>query len=36
MVDDRVVEEGNEHDEIGLRGVDLNLFGEDEDGLVRE
>ena len=30
VVDDHVVEEGNEHDEIGLRGFDFNFFTEDE------
>ena len=26
VVDDHVVKEGNYHDEIGLRGLDFNLF----------
>ena len=36
MVDDHVVEEGNDHDEIGLRGFGFNLFDKDEEGVVRE
>ena len=33
---DHVVEEATDHDEIGLRGLDFNLFDEDEKGLGRE
>ena len=31
MVDDHVVEEGNDHDEIGLRGFGFNLFDKDKE-----
>ena len=30
--DDHVVEEGTDHDEIGLRRFYFNLFGGDEEG----
>ena len=30
VVDDHVVEEGNDHDEIGLREFDFNFLSEDE------
>ena len=36
VVEDHVVEEPTDHEEIGLRGFDSNLFGEDEEGFVRE
>ena len=36
VVDDHVVEEPTDHKDIGLRGFDLNLFGDDEEGVVRE
>ena len=36
VVNDHVVEDPTGHEEIGLRGVDLNLFDEDEEGVVRE
>ena len=36
VVNDNVVEEPTGHEEIGLRGVDFNVFGEDEEGVVRE
>ena len=31
-----IVEEVNDHDEIGLQGFDFNLFDEDEKGVDRE
>ena len=36
VVENRFVEKGKDHDEIGLRGFDFNLFGKDEEGFVRE
>ena len=36
VVYDRVIDEGKDHYEIGLRGFDFNLFDEDEEGVVRE
>ena len=36
VVDNHVVEEPTDHDEIGLRGFDLNLFDEDKKGVGRE
>ena len=36
LVDNHVVEQESDHDEIGLRGFDLNLFGEDGKGVGRE
>ena len=36
MVDDHVVEEQNDHEEIGLRGFDFNVFDQDEEEVVRE
>ena len=36
VVDDHVVEEPTDHDEIGLRGFDFNLFDKDEKGVGRE
>ena len=35
VVDDHVVEEPTNHEEIGLRGFDFNVFNEDEEGVVR-
>ena len=35
-VDDNFVEDPTDHEEMGLRGFDLNLFDEDEEGVVRE
>ena len=29
------VEEPTDHEEIGLRGFDFNVFDEDEEGVVR-
>ena len=36
MVDDHVVEEPTDHEEIGIRGFDFNVFEKDEEGVVRE
>ena len=36
MVNDNVVEEPTDHEEIGLRGFDCNVFDKDEEGVVRE
>ena len=36
MVDDHVLEEETDHDEIGLRGFNFNLFGEEEKQVTRE
>ena len=36
VVDDHVVEDPNDHEEIGLRGFDFNLFNEDEEGLLEK
>ena len=36
VVGDHVVEEPSDHEDIGLRGFDLNIFDEDEEGVVRE
>ena len=36
VVGDHVVEDPTDHEDIGLRGFDLNLFGKDEEGVVRE
>ena len=36
VVCDHVVEEPSDHKDIGLRGFDFNIFGEDEEGVVRE
>ena len=36
MVDDHVVEEPTDHEGIGLRGFDFNIFDEDEKGVERE
>ena len=35
VVDDHVVEEPSDHEDIGLRGFDFNIFGEYEEGVVR-
>ena len=34
VIDDHVVEEGVEHEELGLLGFDFNLFDEDREGCV--
>ena len=36
VVNDHVVEEPTDNEEIVLRGFDLNLFDEDEEGIFRE
>ena len=36
MAGDHVVEEPSDHEYIGLRGFDFNIFDEDEEGVVRE
>ena len=36
VVNDRVVEEVKYHDEIGLQGLDFNLFDEDKDMVFKE
>ena len=36
VVGDHVVEEPSDHEDIGLRGFDFNIFDEDEKGVVRE
>ena len=36
VVDDNVVEKPTDHEEIGLRGFDLNLFDKDYEGVGRE
>ena len=36
VVDDHVVEDPTDHEEIGLRGFDFNVFNEDKEGFVRE
>ena len=36
VVDNHVVEEPSDHEDIGLRGFDFNIFNEDEEGVVRE
>ena len=35
VVDNHVVEEPSDHEDIGLRCFDFNIFGEDEEGIVR-
>ena len=35
VVDDHVVEEGKEHDDIGLWGFDFNLIDKDKEGVFR-
>ena len=34
VVDDHVVEEGVEHEELGLRGFGFNLYEEEREGCV--
>ena len=36
VVNDHVVEDQTDHEKIVLRGVDFNLFGKDEEWVVRE
>ena len=36
VVGDHVVEEPCDHEDIGLREFDFNIFDEDEEGVVRE
>ena len=36
VADDHVVEEPTDHEEIGLRGFDFNIFNEDKEGVIRE
>ena len=36
VVDNHVVEEVNDHDEIGLQGFGFKLFGKDKEGVGRE
>ena len=36
MVYNHVIEEENDHDEIGLRGFDFNLFDSYKEGVDRE
>ena len=36
VVDDHVVEELSDQEDIGLRGFDLNIFDEDEEGVFRK
>ena len=36
VVYDNVVEEPTDHEEIGLRGFDFNVFNKDKEGFVRE
>ena len=36
MVDDHVIEEGNNRDEIGIQGFYFNFFDEDKEGVGRE
>ena len=35
MVGDHVVEEPNDHEDIGFMGFDFNIFDEDKEGVVR-
>ena len=35
-VDDHVEEDPSDHKDIGLRGFDFNIFGKNEEGVVRE
>ena len=35
-VDNHVVEDPTDHEEIGQRGFDFNVFDQDEEGFVRE
>ena len=34
VVNDHVVEEGFEHEELGVRGFEFNLFDEEREGCV--
>ena len=36
VVGDYVVEEPSDHEDIGQRGSDFNIFNEDEEGVVME
>ena len=36
LFEDHVVEEPSDHEDLGLRGFDFNVFGKDEEGVVRE
>ena len=36
MFEDHVVQDPSDHEEIGLREFDFNIFNEDEEGVVRE
>ena len=36
VVDDHVAEEGNNHDEIGLRGFYIDFFGKNKKGVIIE
>ena len=36
MVGDHGVEEPSNHEDIGLRGFDFNIFDENEEGVVGE
>ena len=36
VVGDHVVEEPSDHEDIGIRGFDFNIFDEDEEGVARE
>ena len=36
VVGDHVVEDPSDHEDIGLRGFDFNIFDEDDEGVVRE
>ena len=36
MVGDHVVEDPSDHENIGLRRFDFNIFDEDKEGFVRE
>ena len=36
VVDNHVVDEGNNHDEIGLQGVDFGSFGKNKEGVIIE
>ena len=36
VVVDHVMEEQSDHEDMGLRGFDFNIFNENEEGFVRE
>ena len=36
VVGDHVVEEPSDHEDMGLRGFDFNIFDEEKEGVVRE